>query len=164
MQIQVSIPGSLSAKNKSETESSSSRVTLVVKLFRFLTVHWAFMLAICFWEAIFSYKSYHLSDCYQLYVSCKNNIGKALNYQTIKCTHSVPSYIQCTYSRYFIWLAQNCEKVAYSHGNGIKLISPMEVIKKCEPLLANMHFSATLPWEWLQRVHSDCMECAHLRI
>ncbi len=26
--------------------------------------HWAFMMAICFWEATFSYKSYHLSDCY----------------------------------------------------------------------------------------------------
>ncbi len=41
MNIQVSIgeiPGSLSAKNKSETGSSSSRVTLVVKLLRFLTV------------------------------------------------------------------------------------------------------------------------------
>ncbi len=33
------IPGSLSAKNKSETGSSSSRVTLVVKLLRFLTVN-----------------------------------------------------------------------------------------------------------------------------
>ena len=32
------MPGSLSAKNKSETGSSSSRVTLVVKLLRFLTV------------------------------------------------------------------------------------------------------------------------------
>ncbi len=32
------IPGSLSRKNKSETGSSSSRVTLVVKLLRFLTV------------------------------------------------------------------------------------------------------------------------------
>ncbi len=31
-------PGSLSVKNKSETGSSSSRVTLVVKLLRFLTV------------------------------------------------------------------------------------------------------------------------------
>ena len=37
---------------------------------------------ICFWEATFSYKSNDLSDCYQLYISCKNNIGKALNYQT----------------------------------------------------------------------------------
>ena len=44
--------------------------------------HWAFMMVICFWEATFSYKSYHLSDCYRLYISCKNNIGKALNYQT----------------------------------------------------------------------------------
>ncbi len=44
--------------------------------------HWAFMMAICFWEATFGYKSYHLSDCYQLYISCKNNIRKALNYQT----------------------------------------------------------------------------------
>ena len=45
--------------------------------------HWAFMMAICFWdsEATFSYKS-HLSDCYRLYIGCKNNIGKALNYQT----------------------------------------------------------------------------------
>ncbi len=32
------IPGLLSTKNKSETGSSSSRVTLVVKLLRFLTV------------------------------------------------------------------------------------------------------------------------------
>ncbi len=32
------IPGSLSGKNKSETGSSSSRVTLVIKLLRFLTV------------------------------------------------------------------------------------------------------------------------------
>ena len=40
------------------------------------------MMAICFWEATFSYKSYHLSDCYWLYISCKNNIGKASNYQT----------------------------------------------------------------------------------
>ncbi len=39
------------------------------------------MTAICFWEATFSYKSYHLSDCYRLYISCKNNIGKALDYQ-----------------------------------------------------------------------------------
>ena len=27
------------------------------------------------------YKSYDLSDSYRLYISCKNNIGKALNYQ-----------------------------------------------------------------------------------
>ncbi len=40
------------------------------------------MMAICFWEATFSYKSYDLSDCYRLYISWKNNIGKALNYQT----------------------------------------------------------------------------------
>ncbi len=46
------------------------------------TAHWAFIMAICFWEATFGYKSYHLSDCYRLYISCKNNIGKALNYQT----------------------------------------------------------------------------------
>ncbi len=44
--------------------------------------HWAFIMAICFWGATFSYKSYHLSDFYRLYISCKNNIGKALNYQT----------------------------------------------------------------------------------
>ncbi len=41
-----------------------------------------FMVAICFWEATFSYKSYHLSDCYRLHISCKNNIGKAQNNQT----------------------------------------------------------------------------------
>ena len=46
------------------------------------TAHWAFIMAICFWEATFRYKSYHHFDCYQLYISCKNNIGKALNYQT----------------------------------------------------------------------------------
>ncbi len=40
------------------------------------------MMAICFWEATFSYKGYDLSDRYRLYISCKNNIGKALNYQT----------------------------------------------------------------------------------
>ncbi len=33
--------------------------------------HWAFMMAICFWEATFIYKCYHLSDCYRLYISCK---------------------------------------------------------------------------------------------
>ncbi len=44
------------------------------------TAHWAFMIAICFWEASFSYKSYDLSYCYRLYISSKNNIGKALNY------------------------------------------------------------------------------------
>ncbi len=37
------ISGSLSAKNKSETGSSSSRVTLVVKLLRFLTVFDGFL-------------------------------------------------------------------------------------------------------------------------
>ena len=37
------------------------------------------MMAVCFWEATFGY---HLSDCYRLYISCKNKIGKALNYQT----------------------------------------------------------------------------------
>ncbi len=45
MKSQVSIgkiPGSLSVKNKSETGSSSSRVTQVVKLLRFLTVRIAF--------------------------------------------------------------------------------------------------------------------------
>ncbi len=36
-------------------------------------LHWEFMMAICFWEATFSYKSYDLSDCYRLYISCKNN-------------------------------------------------------------------------------------------
>ncbi len=35
------------------------------------------MMAKCFWEATFSY----LSDCIRLYISCKNNIGKVLNYQ-----------------------------------------------------------------------------------
>ncbi len=40
------------------------------------------MMAICFWEATFGNKSYHLPDCYRLYISCKNNIRKALNYQT----------------------------------------------------------------------------------
>ena len=44
--------------------------------------HWAFMMAICFWEATFGYKSNHLSDCCRLYISGKNNTGKALNYQT----------------------------------------------------------------------------------
>ncbi len=44
--------------------------------------HWTFIIAICFWEATFGYKSYHLSDCYRLYISCKNNRGKTLNYQT----------------------------------------------------------------------------------
>ena len=44
--------------------------------------HWAIMMAVCFWEATFGYKSYHFSDCYRLYISCKNNKGKALNYQT----------------------------------------------------------------------------------
>ncbi len=33
-----------------------------------LLSHWAFMMAICFWEATFGYKSYHLSDCYRLYI------------------------------------------------------------------------------------------------
>ena len=47
-----------------------------------LQTHCAFMMAICFWEATFGYKSYHLSDCYRLYISCKNNIRKALKYQT----------------------------------------------------------------------------------
>ncbi len=28
-------------------------------------------MAMCFWEATFGYKSYHLSDCYRLYISCK---------------------------------------------------------------------------------------------
>ncbi len=36
-------------------------------------------MAICFWEATFSYKSYHLSDCYWLYISCKNNISCKIN-------------------------------------------------------------------------------------
>ncbi len=40
------------------------------------------MVETCFWEATFSYKSYDLSDCYRLYTSCKNNVGKALNHQT----------------------------------------------------------------------------------
>ncbi len=44
--------------------------------------NWAFMMAICFWEGTLSYKGYDLSDCYRLYISCRNNIGKALNYQT----------------------------------------------------------------------------------
>ncbi len=38
------IPGPLSGKNKSETGSSSSRVTLVVKLLRFLTVICSFII------------------------------------------------------------------------------------------------------------------------
>ena len=38
------------------------------------TAHWAFMMAICFREATFSYKSYDLSDYYRLYIRCKNNI------------------------------------------------------------------------------------------
>ena len=46
------------------------------------TTHWAFMMAICFCEATFSYKSYDLSDSYRLYISFKNNIGKALNCHT----------------------------------------------------------------------------------
>ncbi len=46
------------------------------------STHWALMMVICFWEATFSYKSNDLSDCYRLYISCKNNIGKDLNYQT----------------------------------------------------------------------------------
>ncbi len=47
--------------------------------FLFLTLsickyaYWAFMMAICFWEATFRYR---------LYISCKNHTGKALNYQT----------------------------------------------------------------------------------
>ncbi len=49
--------------------------------------HRAFMMAICFWEAIFSYKSYHLSDCYRLYISCKINIEMSITlsnrYETI---------------------------------------------------------------------------------
>ncbi len=56
--------------------------------------------ALFFWEATFSYKS---SDCYRLYVSCKNNIGKALNYQTylsdwyqlyISCKNNIETAIQ----------------------------------------------------------------------
>ncbi len=43
------------------------------------------MMAICFWEATFSYQSYDLSGCFRLYISCKNNIGKALNYQSHLC-------------------------------------------------------------------------------
>ena len=39
------------------------------------------MMAICFWEATFGYKSYHLSDCYWLYISCKNNIGQGWKLQ-----------------------------------------------------------------------------------
>ena len=56
--------------------------------------HWAFMMAICFWEATFSYKSYDLSDCYRLYISCKNNIGKALIYQ-INLSDWYQLYISC---------------------------------------------------------------------
>ncbi len=52
------------------------------------------MMAICFWEETFSYKSYHLSDCYWLYISCKNNIGKALNYQ-INLSDWFQLYISC---------------------------------------------------------------------
>ncbi len=56
--------------------------------------HWAFITAICFWEATFSYKSYHLSDCYRLYIRCKNNIGKTLNYQT-ELSDWYQLYISC---------------------------------------------------------------------
>ena len=54
------------------------------------------MMAICFWEATFIYKSYHLSDCYQLYmyISCKNNIRKGLNYQ-IDLSDWYQLYISC---------------------------------------------------------------------
>ncbi len=40
------------------------------------------MMAICFWEATFNYKSYDLSDWYQFYISCKNNIETAITYPT----------------------------------------------------------------------------------
>ncbi len=56
------IPGLLSAKNKSETGSSSSRVTLVVKLLRFLTVIHGLLLTSCF--------SYLLTTCAR--VHCKS--------------------------------------------------------------------------------------------
>ncbi len=54
------------------------------------------MMAICFWEATFDYKSYHLSDCYRLYISisCKNNIRKALKYQ-IDLSDWYQLYISC---------------------------------------------------------------------
>ncbi len=69
------------------SELSTSGLTgkrVYVKTACYQITHWAFMMAIyiCFWEATFGYKSYHLSDCYQLYISCKNNIRKAWNYQT----------------------------------------------------------------------------------
>ncbi len=47
------------------------------------------------WQyATFGYKSYHLSDCYRLYISCKNNIRKALNYQT-DLSYWYQLYISC---------------------------------------------------------------------
>ncbi len=58
------------------------------------TALWTFMMAICFWEATFGYKSYHLSDCYRLYISCKNNIRKTLNYQT-ELSDWYQLYISC---------------------------------------------------------------------
>ncbi len=51
-------------------------------------------MAICFWEATFSNKSYHLSDCYRLYISCETIIGKALNYQ-IDLSDWYQLYISC---------------------------------------------------------------------
>ena len=53
--------------------------------------HWAFIIAKCFWEATFSYESYHLSACYQLYISCKINIEISISlsnrYETIRSIH-----------------------------------------------------------------------------
>ncbi len=51
-------------------------------------------MAICFWEATFGCKRYHLSDCYRLYNSCKNNIRNPLNYQ-IDLSDWYQLYIGC---------------------------------------------------------------------